>query len=199
MNKVFLQQRKTARFRNFPALAGPNGRTGEVSIKVNRILEIRTGFALSMNIYLVRHGEAVSERMDPERPLTPSGREQVEQVAAMATARHVHVAAIFHSGILRAKQTAEILATHLQFNSGVQKLSGLLPQDDPAVAKGEIEAAEHPIILVGHLPHLNRLLALLVRGDTEAVAMELAPATMVCCSFDGSKWEIAWTLSPRLS
>ncbi|HEY7317322.1 MAG TPA: phosphohistidine phosphatase SixA [Candidatus Binatia bacterium] len=151
-----------------------------------------------MNIYLVRHGEAVSERMDPERPLTPSGREEVEQVARKAAARGVQVSAIFHSGILRAKQTAEIFAAHLQFNSGVQKLSGLLPQDDPAVAKGEIEAAEHSIILVGHLPHLNRLLALLVRGDTELVVMELAPATLVCCSFDGSKWKIAWTLSPQL-
>jgi phosphohistidine phosphatase len=150
-----------------------------------------------MNIYLVRHGEAVSERLDPERPLTFSGREEVEQVARMAAAKNVQVSAIFHSGILRAKQTAEILAAHLQFNSGVQQLSDLLPQDDPAVAKGELEAAESPMILVGHLPHLNRLLALLVRGDTESVVMDLPPATMVCCSYDGSKWKISWTLSPR--
>lgn len=151
-----------------------------------------------MNIYLVRHGEAASERVDPERPLTSSGREEVEQVAAEAAARGVQVSAIFHSGILRAKQTAEIFATHLRFDSGVQTLSGLLPQDDPALAKGELEAAEQPIILVGHLPHLNRLLALLVSGDMESLVMELAPATMVCCSFDGSKWKISWTLSPGL-
>ena len=150
-----------------------------------------------MNVYLVRHGEAVSERLDPERPLTFSGREEVEQVAHMAAAKNVQVSAIFHSGILRAKQTAEILAAHLQFNSGVQQLSGLLPQDDPAVAKGELEGAESPMILVGHLPHLNRLLSLLVRGDTESVVMDLPPATMVCCSYDGSKWKISWTLSPR--
>ena len=33
-----------------------------------------------MNIYLVRHGEAVSEKLDPERPLTSSGRQEVERI-----------------------------------------------------------------------------------------------------------------------
>ena len=151
-----------------------------------------------MNIYLVRHGEAVSEKLDPERPLTSSGRQEVQRIGRLAAAKNVKVSAIFHSGILRAKQTAEILAEHLQVNlADVQQLSGLLPQDDPAVVKGELEAAESPIIMVGHLPHLNRLLALLISGDTESGAMELPPATMVCCSNDGPKWTISWTLTPQ--
>ena len=151
-----------------------------------------------MNIYLVRHGEAVSEKLDPERPLTSAGRQEVQRIGRLAAAKNVKVSAIFHSGILRAKQTAEILAEHLQVNlADVQQLSGLLPQDDPAVVKGELEAAASPIILVGHLPHLNRLIALLVSGDVESGAMELPPATMVCCSNDRSKWKISWTLTPR--
>jgi phosphohistidine phosphatase len=150
-----------------------------------------------VNIYIVRHGEAVSERLDPERPLTSLGREEVERVARLAAAKNVQVSALFHSGILRAKQTAEILAEYLQFTLSVQQLSGLLPQDDPAIAKAELEATESPIMLVGHLPHLNRLIALLVKGDAESEGMEFPPATMVCCSNDGSKWKIAWTLTPR--
>jgi len=151
-----------------------------------------------VNIYLVRHGEAVSEKLDPERPLTSSGREEVQRIGRLAAAKNVKVSAIFHSGILRAKQTAEILAEHLQVNlANVQQLSGLLPQDDPAVAKAELEAAERSSILVGHLPHLNRLLALLIGGDTESRAMEFPPATMVCCSNDGPKWTISWTLTPQ--
>lgn len=150
-----------------------------------------------MNIYLVRHGEAVSEKLDPKRPLASSGREAVEQVARMAAAKNLEVSVIFHSGILRAEQTAEILAAHLPVNSVVQQLSGLLPQDDPSIARGELEAAERPVILVGHLPHLNRLLSLLVRGDMESVVMDLPPATMVCCSNDGSKWTLAWALTPQ--
>lgn len=150
-----------------------------------------------MNFYLVRHGEALSERVDPERPLAPAGREEVERVAHRAAAKNVQVSALFHSGILRAKQTAEILAEQLQFTQGVKRLSGLLPQDDPAIAKAELEAAESPIMLVGHLPHLHRLIALLVSGDPESQVIEISPATMVCCCNDGSKWEIAWALTPR--
>jgi phosphohistidine phosphatase len=78
---------------------------------------------------------------------------------------------------------------------GVQQLSGLLPQDDPAIAKAELEAAENPIMLVGHLPHLNRLLALLIKGDDESQVMEFPPAAMVCCSNETSKWKISWTLT----
>lgn len=149
-----------------------------------------------MNIYIVRHGEAVSERIDPGRPLTRVGWEAVERVADMAAAKDVQVSAIFHSGILRAKQTAEILAQHLRLTPGTQPLSGLLPQDDPSVAKAELETAERPIMLVGHLPHLNRLVALLVSGQIQS-EVEFAPATMVCCSRDGSRWKIAWILGPR--
>jgi phosphohistidine phosphatase len=152
-----------------------------------------------MNVYLVRHGEAVSEQQDPQRPLTASGREAVERVAQMAAAKNVQVSAIFHSGILRARETAEILAEALRFTSGVQQLSGLRPQDDPAIAKAEIEATESPIMLVGHLPHLNRLLGLLLSGDPESQIMEFPPATMVCCSNDTSKWKISWTLPSHSS
>ncbi|MBI3066484.1 MAG: hypothetical protein HYY82_16305, partial [Deltaproteobacteria bacterium] len=37
-----------------------------------------------MNFYLVRHGEAVSDTLDPRRPLSRIGQEQVEQVARAA-------------------------------------------------------------------------------------------------------------------
>jgi phosphohistidine phosphatase len=148
-----------------------------------------------MNIYLVRHGEAVSEKLDPERPLTASGREAVERIARMAATKNVAVTTIFHSGILRARQTAEILAQPLQPTLGVERLSGLMPQDDPAIAKAELEAAENPIMMVGHLPHLNRLVALLIEGDVESEVMEFPPAAMVCCSNDTSKWKISWTLT----
>src|SRR5437764_12980942 len=95
-----------------------------------------------MEFYLVRHGEAVSENQDPERPLTQAGRQDMEQVARLASARNVQVSVIFHSGILRAKETAEILAAHLHPALGVKQIDSLLPQDDPKVAKAELDTAQ---------------------------------------------------------
>jgi phosphohistidine phosphatase len=150
-----------------------------------------------VNIYLVRHGEAVSERIDPARPLTRLGWEEVERVADQAADKNIQVSAIFHSGILRAKQTAEIIAQHIHLSSGARELSGLLPQDDPSLAQAELETAESPIMLVGHLPHLSRLASLLVSGQMESEIVQFAPATMVCCAHDVSGWKIAWTLGPQ--
>lgn len=148
-----------------------------------------------MDFYLVRHGEAVSGTLDPQRPLSPSGRQNVEVLARLATAKNVRVSAIFHSGILRAQQTAEILADRLSPAAGVKPISGLGPQDDPMIAKAELDAAQSSIMLVGHLPHLNRLAALLVNGDAEQEVVDFAPAMMVCCSNDRLRWKITWTLT----
>ena len=151
-----------------------------------------------MEFYLVRHGEAVSETQDPARPLTEAGRQTVEQVAGSASAKAIQVAAVFHSGILRAKQTADILATHLQPAAGVRTMSGLLPEDDPVIARAELEAAQQSILLVGHLPHMNRLAALLASGDPDRELVKFAPAMMVCFSYEKSQWTIAWVLAPQL-
>ena len=150
-----------------------------------------------MNFYLARHGEAVAENLDPRRPLTSVGREEVEHVARLAANRGITVSSIFHSGILRARQTAEIFGRAVAPPAPIQQMAGLLPQDDPAIAKAEMEKAEHPIMLVGHLPHMNRLASLLVCGDGEREVVSFAPATVVCCSLHGRKWKIAWILGPE--
>ena len=168
---------------------GERSATRPIAVESNSVVEF----------YLVRHGEAVSETQDPERPLTPAGRQAVEQVARYASAKYIQVAAVFHSGILRAKQTADIFATHLRPTAGVRTMSGLLPEDDPVIARAELEAAQQSIMLVGHLPHMNRLAALLASGDPDRELVNFAPAMMVCFSCEKSQWKIAWVLAPQPS
>ena len=149
-----------------------------------------------MIVYLVRHGDAVPASENPERPLSQAGREAVEQIGRLARRRKVRVSAIYHSGILRAKETAEILARHLLPPLGVQAIAGLLPEDDPTTGKAEVEAAIDPILLVGHLPYMGRLAALLLHGDMEATVINFEPAAMVCFSKIAARWKIDWHLAP---
>ena len=144
----------------------------------------------------MRHGEAVSEAVNAERPLSTTGRQQIESIARQAVSKDVRVSAIYHSGILRARQTAEILAGQLGTGAKVSPTSGLHPEDDPAIAKAELEAADSSIMLVGHLPHMNRLAALLVNDNSDREAVGFGPGTLVCCSRTGSQWKIAWILRP---
>lgn len=117
-------------------------------------------------------------------------------MARHALARNVRVAAICHSGILRAQETAEIIAQYLSPPEGIRELAGLHPEDDPAFSKAELDAANEPVILVGHLPYMSRLAALLVNGDPDRPVIEFSPATMVCCSKVGTQWRIDWHVAP---
>lgn len=147
-----------------------------------------------MDFYLVRHGEALPETQDPRRPLTPTGRANVEQLGRLAAAKGIRPAAIFHSGIPRAKQTAEILGAQLTPDIRVQSITGLMPEDDPAIAAAELETAQEAIMLVGHLPHMNRLAALLINRNLSRDVVDFRPASMVCCSREDSQWTVAWML-----
>ena len=148
-----------------------------------------------MNFYLVRHGEAVSASENPERPLSSEGRKAVMRIAQLARERQVGVSAIYHSGILRAQQTAEILSEYLAPPAGVAVISGLLPEDDPAIGQAHLEASDRSIMLVGHLPYMRRLVALLVNGDAERTVVNFAPADLICCSKESLQWRISWHIT----
>ena len=99
-------------------------------------------------------------------PLTPAGRAEVEATARALAARGVEVAEIRHSGLVRARETAEILGGVLTPARGIRATTGLAPEDAPDVAAGALERVAAPLMLVGHLPHLARLAAALVGGAT---------------------------------
>jgi phosphohistidine phosphatase len=148
-----------------------------------------------MEFYLVRHGEAVSQPIDGQRPLTPAGRHDVEGLGRAAAARNVRPRKIFHSGLLRAQQTAELLSQSLGGLEEIRELDGLRPDDHPVLARAELESSTVSLMLVGHLPHMSRLASCLVAGDPERRVVEFAPATMVCLSYDDIRWKLLWKLT----
>jgi phosphohistidine phosphatase len=66
-----------------------------------------------MRLYLVQHGEAVAEDVDPARPLSATGQSDVTKVARFLAASGLSVSQVLHSGKLRAEQTAALLAAAL--------------------------------------------------------------------------------------
>ena len=83
---------------------------------------------------------------------------------------------------------ADILAPPL----GLHLHSGLLPEDDPAIVKAELDLMEDPVAVVGHLPHLNRLAALLTSGDPNRAVVEFVPAMMIGFERQDYQWKITW-------
>jgi phosphohistidine phosphatase len=116
-------------------------------------------------------------------------------MAQRANARGVAVAWIYHSGILRAQQTAELVAAVLAPAEGVREIGGLCPDDDPIIARAELEAASRPLMLVSHLPYLGRLAGLLTTGDAQRAVIEFAPATLACVARHSAGWKLRWSIS----
>jgi phosphohistidine phosphatase len=152
-----------------------------------------------MKLYLVRHGEPKTESEDPSRSLTEKGIDDIERLSAfIAEKKNVGVDAIFHSGKLRAQQTAEILAKHLNPRSGVEKTGGLMPLDDPSMWAERLEVMDEDVMLVGHLPYMSRLASELLAGDSEKTIVEFPTGGMACLERDESgKWVLEWVVDPH--
>ena len=152
-----------------------------------------------MEVYLVQHGECKSEAEDATRPLTDRGRVEVDAVARYVANLGVEVAQVFHSGKLRAKQTAEVFAQHLVVPKGIAEREGLGPLDDPVKAEHLVAQAKGPVMIVGHLPHLSRLASLLVLGEVEKEVVRFRMGAVVCLARSGESWSIDWTLIPAFA
>jgi phosphohistidine phosphatase len=149
-----------------------------------------------MKLYLVRHGEAKSKLEDPQRSLTDRGREEVTRVAAYTVHSGVNVVQIRHSGIRRAEETAIILGEHLSPAEGVISVSGLAPNDDIHPVVEALNNQIQPVILVGHLPFLDRLASQLVCGKLNASVAQFQAGGIVALVRENGDWSISWVVSP---
>ncbi|GIW70745.1 MAG: phosphohistidine phosphatase SixA [Planctomycetota bacterium] len=155
-----------------------------------------------MRLYLVRHGEAVAQQLDPQRPLSEAGRAAVRRLArALRAAAAVRAPGeVWHSSKLRAHQTAEELLAGLGLQAPLRQVAELEPGADPGALLAALAAERSDLVLVGHLPSLAELAALLVLGRAEAGAFVLQPATVLCLEREPGQQRCAvrWMVEPGL-
>ena len=153
----------------------------------------------AMKLYLVQHAEAVAKDMDADRPLSDTGRADVERLAALLGRHEVAPVRIVHSGKTRARQTAEILAAKLAGTQVIEAAAGLAPGDPVEPWIEEAGGRDEDIMLVGHLPFMGRLVSGLVSRQPSATVVDYRPGSIVCLERDGAGgWVITWMLRPEL-
>jgi phosphohistidine phosphatase len=154
---------------------------------------------VTMLLYLVQHAEARDEADDPNRDLSEKGSMDIEAVSHHLKRLHVEVKQIFHSGKTRAHTTATILAEHLQPVAGVSPAPGLAPLDNPEIWAERLAGMDEDIMLVGHLPHLGRLAALLMSGDQERSVVNFQMGGAVRLQHMGEhQWALDWMIVPNI-
>lgn len=140
----------------------------------------------------MHHGDAVGPDVDPRRPLSDAGRVAVEAIAAAAAARGARPAVVWHSGKLRARQTAEAFWRACNALAEFSATRDLQPDDPPQWIRDRLRAEPRDVLIAGHFPHLPRLLsALLGEGS-----FPLHGIVALTTEDDGESWREDWRLEP---
>ena len=120
-----------------------------------------------MKLYLVRHAEAIERSgtmPDANRYLTTKGRLAFRKIARRVRKAGIAPAVIFTSPLLRAVQTAEILAERLKHDGPVVVANALSHGFDLRALRSLLDKAGNPTeaAFVGHEPYLGDLAAALM-------------------------------------
>ncbi len=146
-----------------------------------------------MHLYLVHHGDAVGPEVDARRPLSARGQEDVARAAVAAAARGARPAVVWHSGKLRARQTAEAFWRASNALAEFSATRDLQPDDPPVWMRDRLRGETRDILIAGHYPHLPRLLALLLSvGADKAAEFPAHGVVALVSEDDGETWKEEW-------
>jgi phosphohistidine phosphatase len=152
-----------------------------------------------VKLYLAQHGDSLPEQVNPERPLSEQGQEDIRRLAEFIARAGVRVRRIYHSGKLRARQTAELLGAHLAPGAAIEATSGLNPNDPVEPFANQIRTWTKDALLVGHLPFMGRLVTRLVCRAEDSQVAAFQPGSLACLERDADgHWAVAWMLRPEL-
>ena len=152
-----------------------------------------------MRAYLARHGKAKSAAANPRRGLTTVGVRELEELGRFLGKLQLTVSSVWHSDKARARETAEIISSGLGFEGDGNETADLSPNADPASMVAFLDAAEEDVLAVGHLPHLERLTALLLTGTADTDVVRFNSGTIACLERRGpGAWILLWVLGPGL-
>jgi len=157
-----------------------------------------------MEIYILRHGIAVERgtpgyKKDSERPLTDEGKDKMRDIAKAMLGMGLKFDLILSSPLVRAKQTAEIVADEL--NEEVNFTDFLGPDADPRELIAEInDEKPQTVLLVGHEPDLSGLISVMISGIND-LNIEMKKGALCKLTADkltfGRCATLNWLLTPK--
>jgi len=166
-------------------------KTGRQKIEPDRI------GGISMRLYLVRHGEALDEAVDPERPLSQRGVQEVALTGHFLKEIGAKPQVVICSEKLRARQTAERLLQEMGQKEKIEQRKGLAPKDDPEPFAEELGLFSPDLLIAGHSPFLPRLAAQLLCGKADPEIFTLPPGGLLCLEREGrGNWRLTLSISP---
>jgi phosphohistidine phosphatase len=149
-----------------------------------------------MKLYLIQHGISLPEEKDPEKSLSPEGKDETQQTAEFLKSKNIEVDAVWHSPKQRAAQTAQIIINSI-FCSEIQERDDLNPLDSVENFPEEIKSSNKNLMIIGHLPFLQKLASLFLSGSETNQFISFRNSGVVCLEYTDT-WKIYWMVTPFL-
>lgn len=157
----------------------------------------------------MRHGEAVKNiqsgpsASDADRPLTMSGKKEVEEISYFLKNLNIKFTLIISSPLKRAHQTAFIVSKTFKVANNLEDWDELKPE---AAKQGLVDRLsklreDSIILLVGHEPFLSSFISEIAFGNPggNLVLKKGGFAKLrILSNFPKMTAELRWLLSPRL-
>lgn len=156
-----------------------------------------------MRCYFLRHGLAGDpaewQGKDFDRPLTGDGQTRMAREAKTIDKLKLDLDAIVTSPLVRAKQTATIVAERLDLTDKLEEDPRLGGNFDIKGLAGILE--QHPdagaIMLVGHEPSMSDVIGNIIGG----ASIDLKKGALACVELrdpPALKGQLVWLLPPKL-
>jgi phosphohistidine phosphatase len=148
-----------------------------------------------MKVYLIHHADALSAEQDPQRHISPKGREQSDRLGTRLRQLGVAPARILHSDKQWTIDTADRIAAKLGLEDKTAKTAYPINTGDPLEPFiAEIASASGDIMMCGHVDYLLRAASRLVCGNETRKVVEFKPGngTAVCLEGQGENWVVTY-------
>ena len=158
---------------------------------------------MSCTIYLLRHGIAgptPDGMTDADRQLTGTGERRMMKIAVGLKRLGVCPHAILSSPLLRAKQTADIVAPVLAPRCVVQLCEALAPGHHVADVVRALGRRRRDIMLVGHEPDLGHLASFLLTGSVQQLSLQFKKGGIAAIEVETLPprgGTLLWLLTPK--
>jgi phosphohistidine phosphatase len=156
------------------------------------------------SVCFFRHGPAGTAGPrwpdDRLRPLTAAGKEAT-RVAAAGLATLFQADLVLTSPLVRAVQTAEIVARALKCRD-LRQTEALITPDLSVLLAAIAESGAERVVAVGHEPDMSRAVSLCLTADPEAATVWMKKSGAALVHFPGAPsaglGELEWHLAPRI-
>ncbi|SRR5579875_315614 len=157
-----------------------------------------------MDLFIIRHGEAGRSspaREDSKRSLTIDGENEIREISKGLRALEIEFDHIFTSPLIRARQTAEIVAQTVDHKNGVQDMEELKPEGskDQLFQKLSKLKRDSTVLVVGHEPYLSELIVGAISTGQCKIGLKKGGVARIKVTniLPALKGELRWLLTPK--